>query len=98
MHHSLFPYEPRKNQLEILNLIKDTVDTRSHLVLESKTGSGKTICALSPTLEYAIEHDKKVLREKIRFILPKSIGDVFITDEVSPSLIRQALAGNIGNK
>ena len=46
----------------------------------------------------AIEHDKKVLREKIRFILPKSIGDVFITDEVSPSLIRQALVGNIGNK
>jgi len=42
----------------------------------------------------AMEHDKKVLQEKIRFILAKSIGDVFITDEVSPSLIKQVLVGN----
>ncbi len=61
MVHSLFPYEPRKNQLEILNLIKDTVDTKSHLVLESKTGSGKTVCALVPALEYAIGNEKRVL-------------------------------------
>ena len=41
----------------------------------------------------AIKHDKKILMGKIRFILPKSIGDVFITDEVSPSLIEQVLVG-----
>ncbi len=39
----------------------------------------------------AIRHDKKILQGKIRFVLSKSIGDVFITDEVSPSLIEQAL-------
>ncbi|MFC2005966.1 3-dehydroquinate synthase [Chloroflexota bacterium] len=39
----------------------------------------------------AMKHDKKILQGKIRFVLPKSIGDVFITDEVSPSLIEQAL-------
>jgi len=39
----------------------------------------------------AIKHDKKILRGKIRFILPKTIGKVFITDEVSPSLIEQVL-------
>ena len=39
----------------------------------------------------AIKHDKKILRGKIRFILPKSIGSVFITDEVSPSLVEQIL-------
>jgi len=40
-----------------------------------------------------MEHDKKVLEGKIRFVLAKSIGTVFITDEVSPSLIEQALVG-----
>lgn len=61
MEYSLFPYELRKNQLEILNLINDAVKGNSHLVLESGTGSGKTICALVPTLKYALEHDKRVL-------------------------------------
>ena len=41
----------------------------------------------------AMKHDKKISMGKIRFILPKSIGNVFITDEVSPSLINQVLAG-----
>ena len=40
----------------------------------------------------AMKHDKKILQGKLRFALPKSIGDVFITDEVSPSLIEQVLS------
>jgi len=39
----------------------------------------------------AITHDKKILRGKVRFILPKSLGSVFITDEVSLSLVEQIL-------
>ncbi|MFC2001358.1 3-dehydroquinate synthase [Chloroflexota bacterium] len=42
----------------------------------------------------AMRHDKKVLRDKIRFVLLKSIGNVFITDEVNPSLVEQVLAGD----
>ena len=42
----------------------------------------------------AMKHDKKVLRGKVRFVLLKSIGDAFITDEVSPSLVEEVLAGN----
>ena len=61
MDYSLFPYEFRKNQKEIIDLINDTVEGKSHLVLESGTGSGKTVCALAPTLRYAIKNDKKVL-------------------------------------
>ncbi len=41
----------------------------------------------------AMKHDKKILRGKIRFALPKSVGDAFITDEVSPSLVEQILVG-----
>ena len=40
----------------------------------------------------AMKHDKKILRGKIRFVLLRSIGEVFITDEVSTSLIKQVLA------
>ena len=42
----------------------------------------------------AMKHDKKVLREKIRFVLLKSIGSVFITDEVSSSLVEEVLVGD----
>jgi len=41
----------------------------------------------------AMKHDKKVLRGKVRFVLLKSIGEAFISDEVSPSLIEEVLAG-----
>jgi len=41
----------------------------------------------------SMKHDKKVQRGRIRFVLLKSIGIAFITDEVSPALIEQALAG-----
>jgi len=41
----------------------------------------------------AMKHDKKILQGRIRFVLPKSTGNVFISDEVTPSLIEQVLAG-----
>ncbi len=40
-----------------------------------------------------MRHDKKILGGKIKFVLPKAIGSVFITDEVSLSLVEQVLAG-----
>jgi 3-dehydroquinate synthase len=39
-----------------------------------------------------MKHDKKVKQGKVRFILPRSLGEVFITDEVNLSLVRQVLA------
>ncbi len=39
----------------------------------------------------SMKHDKKILRGKIKFVIPKSIGEVFVTDEVSPSLVAQVL-------
>lgn len=41
----------------------------------------------------AMKHDKKMLGGKMRFVLPKAIGEVFITDEVSPPVIEKALVG-----
>ena len=37
----------------------------------------------------AMAHDKKNVDGKLRFVLPKSIGSVFISHEVSPSLVEE---------
>ena len=42
----------------------------------------------------AMKHDKKVLRGKVRFVLLRSIGEAFIAEEVSPTLVEEVLAGN----
>lgn len=61
MAKSLFPYEPRPNQREFMSLVRRTMKEKSHVVVESGTGSGKTVCALVPCVEFAIAKHKKVL-------------------------------------
>ena len=39
----------------------------------------------------AMRYDKKVQGGKIRFVLPRAIGQVFITDDVSPAVIERVL-------
>jgi 3-dehydroquinate synthase len=39
----------------------------------------------------AMQYDKKVQSGKIRFILPESIGEVFISDDVSPAIVEKVL-------
>lgn len=56
-----FPYEPRKNQVEIMGAVKDCLERRKHLVYQASTGSGKTICTLAPVLEYAEKEGKRIL-------------------------------------
>jgi DNA excision repair protein ERCC-2 len=58
---NLFPYKPRKNQTAIMQTIMRTLQDRQHLVFESGTGSGKTICTISSALEYAISNNKKIV-------------------------------------
>jgi 3-dehydroquinate synthase len=41
----------------------------------------------------AMRHDKKVRGDKIRFVLLRSIGNAFISDEVDPTLVREVLVG-----
>lgn len=40
----------------------------------------------------ALRSDKKVRSGKVRFVLPKGIGEVFITDQVTDDTVRQVLA------
>lgn len=55
-----FPYPPRRHQEEILAAMDKALDG-GHLVLQSGTGSGKTICALYAALRRALEEDRLVL-------------------------------------
>jgi DNA excision repair protein ERCC-2 len=57
----LFPYSPQKNQREIVHTILNTLSKGGHFIFESSTGSGKTICALAGTLEFALQHNKKIV-------------------------------------
>ncbi len=58
---NLFPYTPRKNQIAIMQTIKKILKNKENIVFESGTGSGKTICTLSSTLEYALANNKKII-------------------------------------
>jgi DNA excision repair protein ERCC-2 len=61
MAKSLFPYKPRPNQREFMSLVRRALSEQSHIVVESGTGSGKTVCALVPCVEHALKRHKKVL-------------------------------------
>ena len=39
----------------------------------------------------AMQHDKKIIQGKIKFVLPTKIGDVHIVDNVHPSLVEHVL-------
>lgn len=39
----------------------------------------------------AMQHDKKVLQDRIRFVLLRAIGHAFISDEVDPALVEEVL-------
>ena len=47
-----FPYVPRENQKQTIDLIRSTIEDRNHLVLESPTGSGKTFTSLAGVLPF----------------------------------------------
>jgi DNA excision repair protein ERCC-2 len=58
---SVFPYTPRQGQDRLSGLISTACDDRAHLVVESGTGTGKTICALCSTVEFCRSRGKKLL-------------------------------------
>ncbi|MBS3781703.1 MAG: ATP-dependent DNA helicase [Candidatus Thermoplasmatota archaeon] len=59
--YETFPYTERENQEEIMDEIKDCLERGKSLVYQAATGSGKTVCTLTPTLDYALREEKKIL-------------------------------------
>ena len=56
-----FPYKPRKGQKEIIQEIEKALQSKQNFVFEAPAGTGKTVCALAPSLKYAIENDLVIL-------------------------------------
>jgi DNA excision repair protein ERCC-2 len=56
-----FPYEPRALQMQIVADIREALAGSKHIVMESGTGTGKTIVALAGTLEHAKAKGKRVV-------------------------------------
>jgi len=57
----LFPYEYQGNQRDIVDAIRDSVSHRRSLVLESGTGTGKTIVSLTGALEAILGTGSKLI-------------------------------------
>lgn len=55
------PYKPRGCQAEIIGDIRRTLDEGRHLVMESGTGTGKTIVSLAGALAHARPRGKKIV-------------------------------------
>lgn len=58
---SLFPYVPRGEQEQLVGFIRDAVADRRNAVIESGTGTGKTVCSLVGVLSDQMYHKSKVL-------------------------------------
>ncbi len=56
-----FPYEPRSVQKEIIKDIVTALDDNRHIVIESGTGTGKTIVSLASALDHAFRNNKRIL-------------------------------------
>ncbi len=57
----LFPYPPRGGQKDIYKAITKTLEEEANLVLESGTGSGKTVVSLSAILNHIKDEDMKLI-------------------------------------
>jgi 3-dehydroquinate synthase len=74
-----------------MSILSDSELNRMKLLI-SRAGLPVKISGLDiRKLIKAMKHDKKKIGGKIRFALPKTIGDVFISEEVSPLTVEQVL-------
>jgi DNA excision repair protein ERCC-2 len=57
----LFPYPPRPHQAEFVRSVAARALSGGHIVLESGTGTGKTVCSLAGALQASLPLGRKVL-------------------------------------
>lgn len=55
------PYAPRGCQIDIIADIRNALDEGRHIIIESGTGTGKTIVSLAASLEHAVLTGKRII-------------------------------------
>jgi 3-dehydroquinate synthase len=78
------------NRMDILNI--DDTARLEDLVRQAGLPVRMPDLDIGQVIE-AMKHDKKVRQDKLRFVLLKSIGHAFVSDEVSPALVEEVLGG-----
>ncbi len=58
---SIFPYKYRQGQKNIIDKIYSVITQGKHLAMESGTGTGKTISAITPALVAALRSKKRII-------------------------------------
>lgn len=58
---SFFPYPYRPHQKDIVDKTLKALEQKYHLVMESGTGTGKTITTVTPSVEFALKNGLKVI-------------------------------------
>lgn len=54
-------YESRENQTALAQTIESALHDGKHLAAQAGTGTGKSLAALIPAIEYALEHETRVV-------------------------------------
>jgi len=80
---------------EQMGLVAKEVTTRQEHLLE-RLGLPIKIKAEVEEVLSLFYHDKKVKGGRLRFVLPRQIGEVIISDEVSEETLRKALVERLG--
>ena len=74
-----------------LNILDSGNITRMKNLLEKAGLMTKLPSMAVKQVMQAMQYDKKVQSGKIRFVLPQTIGQVFIKDDVSPAIVEKVL-------
>ena len=64
-----FPYEPYEVQVQYIKKVFNALDSKTNAVLESPTGTGKTLCLLTSALTWIDDHYTKTgIKTKIIYM------------------------------
>ena len=87
LSHLKWPFGSRRHSQEkMIEAVMTAHHEKQHLLVNAPTGTGKTIGSLYPTIEYALDNDKKIM-----FLTSKTTQQLIARDTIS-----QILAGAKG--
>lgn len=93
-------YEPRPQQMEMANAVKDAIDDRHHLMVEAGTGVGKSFAYLVPAiLASTAQKDCRIVVSTHTISLQEQLikKDIPFLREVMPNEFQAVLAKGRGN-